>query len=53
VLDAAIDGGKKMTMPPARGVLGINEEERDDNNIGASMLCGAQCRCGIVPKKVQ
>jgi hypothetical protein len=50
VLGAAIDGGEPMTMLLACGVLGVVEEERDDDNTGASILCGFQCHCGIVSR---
>jgi hypothetical protein len=37
-----------MTMPPTRGVLDVNKEDYDDEDVGASILRGNQCRCGIV-----
>jgi hypothetical protein len=37
-----------MTMPPARGVLGVDEDECEDNDTGASILRGIQFRYGIV-----
>jgi hypothetical protein len=38
------DGGNPMTMPPARGVLGVDKEEREDDDTGASILCGIVSR---------
>jgi hypothetical protein len=48
VLGTTIDGGDPMTMPPTCGVLDVNKEDHDDDNVGASILRGTQCRCGIV-----
>jgi hypothetical protein len=39
VLGTAIDGSDPMTMSLARGVLDVDEEDRDDDT-GASILCG-------------
>jgi hypothetical protein len=33
------DGGNPMMMPLALGVLGIDEEECEDDDIGPSILC--------------
>jgi hypothetical protein len=46
------DGGDPMTMPPPpRGVLGVDEDDREDDDTGASILHGSQsCRCGIVSR---
>jgi hypothetical protein len=38
------DGGDPMTMPPARGVLGVDKEEREDDDTGASILRGIVSR---------
>jgi hypothetical protein len=40
VLGAAIDGGDPMMMPPMRAVLGVDEEDRNDDDTGASILRG-------------
>jgi hypothetical protein len=32
VLRAAVEGGEPMMMPPARGVLGVDEEEHSDED---------------------
>jgi hypothetical protein len=38
-----------MTTPLPRGFLGVDEEYREDDDTGASILRGSQCcRCGIV-----
>jgi hypothetical protein len=37
-------------MPPAREVLGVDEDEREDDDAGPSILRGSQCRCGIVSR---
>jgi hypothetical protein len=50
VLGAA-DGGDPMTMPPAREVLGVDEDECEDDDAGSSILRGSQCRCGIVSRE--
>jgi hypothetical protein len=42
------DGGDLMTMPPSRGVLGSDKDEREDDDAGLSIMRGSQCRCGIV-----
>jgi hypothetical protein len=33
-----------MTMPPVRGVLGVDKEEREDDDTGASILRGIVSR---------
>jgi hypothetical protein len=43
------DGGSAMMMP-LRGVLGVDKDEREDNDTGPSILRGSQCRCGIVSR---
>jgi hypothetical protein len=35
VLHTAVEGGEPMMMPPARGVLGVDEEERGDEDAGS------------------
>jgi hypothetical protein len=42
------DDGNPMTPPPPHGVLGADEEDREDDDTGESILRGNQCRCGIV-----
>jgi hypothetical protein len=45
------DGGDPMTSPPWRGVLGIDEDDHEDDDTGPSILCGSQCcHCGIVSR---
>jgi hypothetical protein len=43
-------GSDPMTMPPARRVLGVNEEECEDEDAGPSILRGSQCRIGIMSR---
>jgi hypothetical protein len=38
------DGGDPMIMPPACGVLGVDKEEREDEDTGASILRGIVSR---------
>jgi hypothetical protein len=43
--------GDPMTMsPPPHGVLGADEEDREDDDAGPSILHNNQCRCGIVSR---
>jgi hypothetical protein len=45
------DGGDPMTTPLLPGVLGVDEGDREDDDIGPSMLRDSQCyRCGIVSR---
>jgi hypothetical protein len=47
----ADDGDPMTTTPPPRGVLGVDEEDREDDDTGASVLHGSQCyRRGIVSR---
>jgi hypothetical protein len=40
------DGGVPMTMPE----LGVDDDKRKDDDTGPSILCGNQCRLGIVSR---
>jgi hypothetical protein len=40
------DGGVPMTMP----LLGIDDDEREEDDTGPSILHGSQCRVGIVSR---
>jgi hypothetical protein len=44
------DDGDPITTPPPRGVLGTDEEDREDDDAEASILRGNQCRCIIVSR---
>jgi hypothetical protein len=44
------DDGDPMTTPPPHGVLSADEEDREDDDVGASILRGNQCHCGIVSR---
>jgi hypothetical protein len=45
------DGGDPMTPPPLRGVLDVDEDDREDDDTGLSILRGSQCyRRGIVSR---
>jgi hypothetical protein len=46
----ADDGDPMTTTPPPRGVLNADEEDREDDDAGPSILRGNQCRCGIVSR---
>jgi hypothetical protein len=37
----ADDGDPMMTQPPPRGVLGVDEEDREDDDTEASILRGS------------
>jgi hypothetical protein len=40
------DGGIPMTMPE----LGVDDDEREEDDTGPSILRGSQCRIGIVSR---
>jgi hypothetical protein len=40
------DGGDPMTMP----LPGVDEDEREEDDTGPSILCDSQCRIGIVSR---
>jgi hypothetical protein len=45
-------GGDPMAIPPACGVLDVNEEECEDDNDGPSILRASQFRIGIVSRRL-
>jgi hypothetical protein len=46
----ADDGNPMTTPPPPLGVLSADEEDHEDDDVGASILRDNQCRCGIVSR---
>jgi hypothetical protein len=46
----ADDGDPMTILQSPRGVLGIDEQDREDDDTGASILRGSQCRCSIVSR---